>query len=86
MLAMTWPAIAAVLAGLSENSSLPDRVSVTPTSGPSRRPFYGLPRWVTWWATHHRSQDIAGDVEVVGQAALDQVGGPGQVTPIPATR
>jgi hypothetical protein len=56
MLAMTWPAIAAVLAGLSENSSLPDRVSVTPTSGPSRRPFYGLPRWVTWWVTHHRSQ------------------------------
>ncbi len=60
MLAMTWPAIAAVLAGLSENSSLPDRVSVTP-----------------------QVPDIAGDVEVVGQAAPDRVGGPGPGHPDP---
>jgi hypothetical protein len=39
MLVMTWSAIVAVLSGFSENSSAPVRVSVTPTSGPSCKPF-----------------------------------------------
>jgi len=39
MRAMTWSAIAAVRAGLSANSSVLVRVSVTLTSGPSCCPF-----------------------------------------------
>ena len=83
MLAMTWPAIAAVLAGLSENSSLPDRVSVTLTSGPSPQAFLPVAQVGALVGDPPQVPDIAGDVEVVGQAAPDQVGGPGPGHPDP---
>src|SRR5258707_1959854 len=83
MLAMTWPAIAAVLAGLSENSSLPDRVSVTLTSGPSPQAFLPVAQVGALVGDPPQVPDIAGDVEVVGQTAPDPAGGPGPGHPDP---